>query len=151
MVIQAAPVANSSSYLQPRVGFTVSKRVGNAVKRNRARRRLKSIASDVLPKEGFQAWDYVFIGRLVTLDRPYDLLLEDARWHLGRYIKNHLKKNESNMLQLLRPAQAIFRFLHYLLFLLLKLLIQFYRLTFSSFWVMNADFSQHAQNMLSRL
>ena len=37
------------------------------------------------------------------------------------------------MLQLLRPAQAIFRFLHYLLFLLLKLLIQFYRLTFSSF------------------
>lgn len=79
VVIQAAPVANSSSYLQPRVGFTVSKRVGNAVKRNRARRRLKSIASDVLPNEGFQAWDYVFIGRLVTLDRPYDLLLEDAR------------------------------------------------------------------------
>ena len=79
LVIQAAPVANSSSYLHPRVGFTVSKRVGNAVKRNRARRRLKSIASDVLPKEGFQSWDYVFIGRLVTLDRPYDLLLEDTR------------------------------------------------------------------------
>ena len=79
LVIQAAPVANSSSYLQPRVGFTVSKRVGNAVKRNRARRRLKSIASDVLPKEGFQSWDYVFIGRVVTLDRPYDLLLEDTR------------------------------------------------------------------------
>ena len=79
LVIQAAPVANNSSYLYPRVGFTVSKRVGNAVKRNKARRRLKSIASDVLPKEGFQAWDYVFIGRLVTLDRPYDLLLEDAR------------------------------------------------------------------------
>ena len=79
LVIQAAPVANSSSYLQPRVGFTVSKRVGNAVKRNRVRRRLKSIASDVLPKEGFQSWDYVFIGRVVTLDRPYDLLLEDTR------------------------------------------------------------------------
>ena len=79
LVIQAAPAANSSSCLQPRVGFTVSKRVGNAVKRNRARRRLKSIASDVLPKEGFQSWDYVFIGRLVTLDRPYDLLLEDTR------------------------------------------------------------------------
>ena len=79
LVIQAAPAANISSYLHPRVGFTVSKRVGNAVKRNRARRRLKSIASDVLPKEGFQSWDYVFIGRLVTLDRPYDLLLEDAR------------------------------------------------------------------------
>ena len=79
LVMQAAPSANDGSYVYPRVGFTVSKRVGNAVKRNRARRRLKSIASDVLPNEGFQAWDYVFIGRLVTLDRPYDLLLEDAR------------------------------------------------------------------------
>ena len=79
LVIQAAPVANSSSYLHPRVGFTVSKRVGTAVKRNRARRRLKSIASDVLPKDGFQSWDYVFIGRVVTLDRPYDLLLQDTR------------------------------------------------------------------------
>ena len=79
LVMQAASGANNSSYLYPRVGFTVSKRVGNAVKRNRARRRLKSIASDILPKEGFPAWDYVFIGRLVTLDRPYDSLLEDAR------------------------------------------------------------------------
>ena len=79
LVMQAAPSANDGSYVYPRVGFTVSKRVGNAVKRNRARRRLKSIASDVLPKEGFQSWDYVFIGRLVTLDRPYDLLLEDTR------------------------------------------------------------------------
>tara|TARA_B100000700_G_C14734201_1_gene709844 strand:- start:330 stop:671 length:342 start_codon:yes stop_codon:yes gene_type:complete len=84
LVIQAAPGTNDSSFLHPRVGFTVSKRVGNAVKRNRARRRLKSIASDVLPKEGFQAWDYVFIGRLVTLDRPYELLLEDARAALGK-------------------------------------------------------------------
>lgn len=79
LVIQAAQGTNDSSVRYPRVGFTVTKRVGNAVKRNRARRRLKSIASDVLPKEGFQAWDYVFIGRLVTLERPYDLLLEDAR------------------------------------------------------------------------
>ena len=37
------------------------------------------------------------------------------------------------MLQLLRPTQVIYRFLHYLLILLLKRLIQFYRLTFSSF------------------
>ena len=92
VVIQAAPVANSRSYLHPRVGFTVSKRVGNAVKRNRARRRLKSIASDVLPKEGFQAWDYVFIGRLVTLDRPYDLLIEDARAALRKIHQKPFKK-----------------------------------------------------------
>jgi len=84
LVIQAAPSTNDNRFRYPRVGFTVSKRVGNAVKRNRARRRLKSIASDVLPKEGFQAWDYVFIGRLVTLDRQYELLLEDARTALRK-------------------------------------------------------------------
>ena len=95
LVIQAAPFANSSSYLQPRVGFTVSKRVGNAVKRNRARRRLKSIASDILPKEGFPAWDYVFIGRLVTLDRPYDSLLEDARAALRKIHQKTIKKRMS--------------------------------------------------------
>ena len=92
LVIQAAPVVNDTSYLFPRVGFTVSKRVGNAVKRNRARRRLKSIASDILPKEGFPAWDYVFIGRLVTLDRPYDSLLEDARAALRKIHQKTIKK-----------------------------------------------------------
>ena len=95
LVMQAAPSANDGSYVYPRVGFTVSKRVGNAVKRNRARRRLKSIASDVLPKEGFQAWDYVFIGRLVTLDRPYDSLLEDARAALRKIHQKTIKKRMS--------------------------------------------------------
>ena len=95
LVMQAAPSANDGSYVYPRVGFTVSKRVGNAVKRNRARRRLKSIASDVLPKEGFQSWDYVFIGRLVTLDRPYDLLLEDTRAALRKIHQKTIKKRMS--------------------------------------------------------
>ena len=84
LVIQAAPGANDSNFLYPRVGFTVSKKVGNAVKRNRARRRLKSVASDVLPKEGFPSWDYVFIGRAMTLDRTYDSLLQDARLALRK-------------------------------------------------------------------
>ena len=95
LIMQAAPSANDGSYVYPRVGFTVSKRVGNAVKRNRARRRLKSIASDVLPKEGFQSWDYVFIGRLVTLDRPYDLLLEDTRAALRKIHQKTIKKRMS--------------------------------------------------------
>ena len=95
LVMQAAPSANDGSYVYPRVGFTVSKRVGNAVKRNRARRRLRSIASDILPKEGFPAWDYVFIGRLVTLDRPYDSLLEDARAALRKIHQKTIKKRMS--------------------------------------------------------
>lgn len=46
-----------------RVGFTCSKKVGNAVARNRAKRRLREIARAVLPVEGREGWDYVLIGR----------------------------------------------------------------------------------------
>jgi ribonuclease P protein component len=46
-----------------RVGFTCSKKVGNAVARNRAKRRLREIARAVLPMEGRSGWDYVLVGR----------------------------------------------------------------------------------------
>jgi len=46
-----------------RVGFTCSKKVGNAVARNRAKRRLREIARKTLPLEGRPGWDYVLIGR----------------------------------------------------------------------------------------
>jgi len=47
----------------PRVGFTCSKKVGNAVARNRAKRRLRAVAADVMPVQGKTGWDYVLIGR----------------------------------------------------------------------------------------
>ncbi len=46
-----------------RVGFTCSKKVGNAVARNRAKRRLREIARAVLPSDGRDGYDYVLIGR----------------------------------------------------------------------------------------
>ena len=46
-----------------RVGFTCSKKVGNAVARNRAKRRLREIARLVLTSEGQHGWDYVLVGR----------------------------------------------------------------------------------------
>jgi len=46
-----------------RVGFTCSKKVGNAVARNRAKRRLRALARQVLPESGQPGWDYVLIGR----------------------------------------------------------------------------------------
>ncbi|MBQ1202431.1 MAG: ribonuclease P protein component, partial [Loktanella sp.] len=46
-----------------RVGFTCSKKVGNAVARNRAKRRLREVARLVLPTEGKDGWDYVLVGR----------------------------------------------------------------------------------------
>ena len=45
-----------------RVGFTCSKKVGNAVRRNTAKRRLRHLARDCLPNVGKSGWDYVLIG-----------------------------------------------------------------------------------------
>lgn len=61
-----------------RVGYTCSKKVGNAVKRNRAKRRLRAIVREVLPTLGHAGWDYVLIGRAgATVDRAYIELVND--------------------------------------------------------------------------
>lgn len=61
-----------------RVGFTCSKKVGNAVARNRAKRRLRELARLLLPTQGTPGFDYVLIGRAVTTaTRPFDRLLSD--------------------------------------------------------------------------
>ena len=61
-----------------RVGFTCSKKVGNAVARNRAKRRLREIARLVLAKQGQPGHDYILIGRRdTTATRPFDKLCHD--------------------------------------------------------------------------
>ena len=61
-----------------RVGFTASKKVGNAVLRNRAKRRLRAVAREALPKAGLDGWDYVLIARAdQTVTLPYAQLLAD--------------------------------------------------------------------------
>ncbi len=67
-----------------RVGYTCSKKVGNAVARNRAKRRLREIARAVLPEAARPGWDYVLIGRPdLTATRPLDQMKADLRWALG--------------------------------------------------------------------
>ncbi|NQV20671.1 MAG: ribonuclease P protein component [Rhodospirillales bacterium] len=60
-----------------RVGFTVSKKVGNAVERNRVRRRLRAIADKILPATGKPGRDYVVIGRKAALKRSFADLTQD--------------------------------------------------------------------------
>ncbi len=67
-----------------RIGFTVSKKVGNAVARNRARRRLRAVAEEILPKYGKAGHDYVIIGRRQTIERPFDALKQDLTQALQR-------------------------------------------------------------------
>ena len=64
---------------QVRVGFTVTKKVGNAVVRNRARRRLKEAVRLSLPTDQAAGWDLVLIGRDGTGKRPFAKLIEDLR------------------------------------------------------------------------
>ncbi len=69
---------------QPRVGFTASRRVGQAVDRNRARRRLKAAAAKVLPVQARPGYDYVIIARRGTLKRPFPALVSDLEQALQR-------------------------------------------------------------------
>lgn len=63
-----------------RVGYTCSKKVGNAVARNRAKRRLREVARLVLPADGRDGWDYVLVGRnTVTATLPFPDLVRDLR------------------------------------------------------------------------
>lgn len=67
-----------------RVGFTVSRKVGNAVTRNRARRRLRAVAERVLGEHAGQGRDYVLIGRRDTVARPFADLVQDLETALRR-------------------------------------------------------------------
>lgn len=67
-----------------RVGFTVSRKVGGAVERNRARRRLRAAAEQVFADHAESGRDYVVIGRRATLRRPFDALVDDLETALKR-------------------------------------------------------------------
>ncbi len=82
MMVQARPRQDDDPL---RVGFTCSKKVGNAVARNRAKRRLREVARCVLPVHGRAGWDYVLIGRHdVTATRDIADLRKDLTFALSK-------------------------------------------------------------------
>ena len=81
LVLQALARGNAGP---PRVGFTVTKKVGNAVIRNRTRRRLKEAARIVLAGQDLRGTDLVLIGRDATRSRRFIALQEDLRRALAR-------------------------------------------------------------------
>jgi ribonuclease P protein component len=71
-----------------RVGITCSKKVGNAVARNRAKKRLREVARLALPEHGRNGFDYVLIGRRhVTSSRNFATMLEDLKHALAEVHK----------------------------------------------------------------
>jgi len=81
LILQARPRHDDAPL---RVGFTASRKVGGAVQRNRARRRLKAATEQVLAAKGAAGHDYVVIARGESVTRPFALLLEDLDRALAR-------------------------------------------------------------------
>ena len=60
-----------------RAGFTVTRKIGNAVVRNRMRRRFRELARELLPVGGVPGADHVMIGRAGGIERDFGLLRQD--------------------------------------------------------------------------
>jgi ribonuclease P protein component len=81
VVLQALPREDKEP---ARLGFTVTKKIGNAVIRNRTRRRLKEAARLVLAEHPLSGVDLVLIGRAPTAERDFAALQVDVRRALAK-------------------------------------------------------------------
>lgn len=82
LVLQARRRADDDG--DTRYGLTASRKVGGAVIRNRARRRLRAAAETVIPAHAASGYDLVLIARKTTAARPFTALLEDLKTALKR-------------------------------------------------------------------
>ena len=82
LVLQACPTQMDDTHL--RIGFTASRKFGNAVRRNRSRRRLRAAVEKVMPLHAAAGYDYVVIARAGTAERPFDALIRDLESALKR-------------------------------------------------------------------
>ena len=67
-----------------RVGFTVTKKIGNAVVRNRMKRRFRELAREIIPSSGHAGSDHVMIGRTTGIERDFSDLRSDLSKALER-------------------------------------------------------------------
>ncbi len=89
LLLQAAPRpadpdAKPGASARLRVGFTASRKVGNAVARSLAKRRLRAVAAEILPHQGRPGTDYVLVARGATGKRDYAALVADLEAALRR-------------------------------------------------------------------
>ncbi|MFM9935265.1 MAG: ribonuclease P protein component [Novosphingobium sp.] len=81
-VLLVNPLARADGSL--RFGITVTKKIGNAVMRNRMKRRLRALAREVLPEQGLAGADHVLIGRENGIERDFAVLRGELEAALAR-------------------------------------------------------------------
>ena len=75
-VLQGRSRSDSSTNI--RIGFTCTKKVGNAVLRNLAKRRLREVAQNIFPNNGVDGWDYVLVGKKdFTAKLSFEMMIKD--------------------------------------------------------------------------
>ncbi|AQS90140.1 ribonuclease P protein component [Gluconobacter albidus] len=92
MVVQILP---DDTATETRVGFTVTKKVGNSVIRNRTRRRLREALRLVAREDGLPSGDFVLIGRDKTRGREFSLLKDDLRQALRKGLDANFREKPS--------------------------------------------------------
>ena len=92
------PHGMTSSLESPRVGFTVTKRVGNAVVRNKVKRRLRAAAAEVVPSHASAGNDYVLIGRSKLWRGPSNRLPRISNGRSGNWTKEPIWDEDQDAL-----------------------------------------------------
>ncbi len=104
MVLQATP---SLSVLPDIfVGYTATKKIGNAVIRNRSKRRMRAVVRNILANYAFPHIDYVFIARQSTANCDFQELQRDAIYALKRINKNFIPTTEESVEQSASSIEA---------------------------------------------
>lgn len=93
MVLQAAPSLSITDDIM--VGYTATKKIGNAVLRNKSKRRLRAVVREVLVKYALPHTDYVFIARNSTPFCDYQELKSDTVYAIKKINKTFMDVNTS--------------------------------------------------------
>lgn len=97
---------NRADGLAARIGLTVTKKHGNAVERNRIKRRLRAAVRDALPRVARPGFDYVIVARRAAMTTLYTDLVNDIERGVARLHTGSRRRRESDKGPSAQPSPA---------------------------------------------